>query len=374
MVDLRILHFLADGRVGGPQVRIVRVHEAMHERLGLPVETIVACPAAQPAGHFARPGMRHVEMAWNKPTAERPLRSGVAWLFSGIRKDVVSCRKIMRDFPGALVHVNGAILLAAALAAILEKRSWLWHLNDTSVPRLLAILVRAMLAAGTGKVIAASKAVVAYYRLPETTEVVYPPVEALDGHDKFTLNASPARLGVMANLSPGKGIEHVIEAFAIAHRKNPDMRLLIAGRILDNKRWYFESLRRLAKQHGVDNKVEFCGFVAEPLQWIRNLDLFLFSSHAEAAGLALIEAMACGLPVVSAEIPATREILGGCGVLTPLGDANAMAEAVCTLMADDETRRSLSRRAAERGRSVFSADVIAQQYRRIYSGMSEGGA
>ena len=278
----------------------------------------------------------------------------------------------MRQFPGTIVHINGAILLAAALAAILEKRIWVWHLNDTSVPRFLALIVRVLLAAGNGKTIAASRAVVSYYRLSEFTEVVYPPVEVAGVRDRAHLDLTDICLGVMANLSPGKGVEHVIEAFALAYVKNPHLRLLIAGRVLENKKWYFEAMQQRIRELGIADRVEFSGFVSAPLEWMKNLDLFLFSSYAEAAPVALIEALACGLPVISGDIPPTREILGGCGVLIPLRDAEAMAHAILELVGNNDIRSALARQAAERGRDVFSVDAIAGQYCRIYSDLLKG--
>ena len=210
---MHILHFLADGRVGGPQVRIVRVHEAMLQ-LDTPIETIVACPPTQPDGYFDRQGMQHVLVQWHKPRAEQPLLSGLGWLFSGLWKDVSACRKIIRQYPRALAYVNGAILLAAAIAAVLEKAAWVWHLNDTSVPRFLALVVRAVLYWGKGRPIAASNSVVKYYRLPANSSVLYPPVQVMQRQDAKQNLVN--YLGVMANLSPGKGIENVIEAFALA--------------------------------------------------------------------------------------------------------------------------------------------------------------
>ncbi len=364
-----VLHFLADGRVGGPQVRVVRVHLGMNSVVDGVVETIVACPLTQPSAHFDRQGMRHVEMLWNKPKAEYPLRSGLEWLFSGLWKDVAASRKIMRGVPAAIVHVNGAILLAAVVAAILEKRLWVWHLNDTSVPRFLALIVRALLWIGGGRPLAASQAVVAYYHLPVSTEICYPPVPLPKVRSPHALDATPIKLGVMANLSPGKGVENVIEAFAVAYRRNTNLSLLIAGRVLENKRWYFEALQQRIVALGLEGKVVFSGFVSEPLAWMSELDVFLFASFAEAAPVAVIEALACGLPIVCGDIPPTREILGGCGLLTPLGDSQAMADAICKIVENESVRENLSAQAYERARLVFSVEVIARQYCQFYTSL-----
>lgn len=369
--QLKVLHFLADGRVGGPQVRIVRIHAAMND-IGCKIETSVACPLPQPVDYFVRPEMRHVLIEWHKPSADRPLRSGVTWLFSGLWKDLVVCRKILRQFSDAVVHVNGAILLSAAIASALEHRAWVWHLNDTSAPRFLALAVRALLFIGRGQPVASSGAVVNYYGLSGKTKILYPPVVSSVTKDHVDYPIGGIKLGVMANLSPGKGIEDIIEAFAIAQKTRPDIRLLIAGRVLENKRWYFEAMQQRVRELGIADKVEFSGFVSDPLAWMHGIDLFVFSSYSEAAGLSLIEAMASGLPIILADVPATREILGGCGVLTPLGDVRAMAHAIVELVENPELRRVLGEKASSRGGSVFSIDAIARKHCELYSKLLRG--
>lgn len=370
-VQFRVLHFLADGRVGGPQVRIVRIHAAMNN-IGCPAETIVVSPATQPENFFNRAGMQHVEMTWHKPVRERPFFSGMKWLFSGIWRDVASSCKLIKQFDRAIPHVNGAIMLPVALAAALERKPWVWHLNDTSVPRFFALVVRVLLFVGGGEPVASSEAVVSYYGLSGKTRILYPPAGAAVIHEYGDSPRDCIKLGVMANLSPGKGIEDVIEAFAIAQEKKPDIRLLIAGRVLENKRWYFEAMQQRVIELKIADKVEFCGFVSDPLAWMNGINIFVFSSYSEAAGLALIEAMASGLSIILADVPATREILGGCGVLTPLGNAGAMADAIVELAGNAQLQRELGEKAALRGRSVFSASVIAQQYCEIYSELLRG--
>lgn len=371
MTQLKVLHFLADGRVGGPQVRIVRIHAAMNN-IGCPVETIVVSPATQPENFFNSAGMQHVEMTWHKPVRERPFSSGMKWFFSGIWRDVASSRKLIAQFKGAVPHINGAIMLPVAIAASLGKEPWAWHFNDTSVPRFLALIVKFILYVGGGMPVASSHAVVSYYGLPDNTRVLYPPVGSVTAKACIDGRGDVVRIGMMANLSPGKGIEDVIEAFAIAQKERQDIRLLIAGRVLENKRWYFESMQQRVIELGIADKVEFCGFVSDPLTWMSSIDIFVFSSYSEAAGLALIEAMASGLPVVLADVPATREILGGCGILTPLGDADAMADAIVELAGNPALRRELGEKAEKRGRSVFSAGAIARQYCEIYSEILRG--
>ncbi|RMG21043.1 MAG: glycosyltransferase family 1 protein [Methanobacteriota archaeon] len=368
--NMEILHFLADGRVGGPHVRIARVHEGM-QSANRKITTVVACPPIQPPYFFESRGIEHKEFIWHKPMRESPILSGMRWLTRGMLADVASCRSLIRQHRGALIHINGAILIAAAIAAALERVPWIWHLNDVTVPRILVPLVRLLLLLGKGRAIATSRAVIHHYQLPESTPIVYPPVP-LENVVRPSVESSFFRIGTMANLSPGKGIEDIIRAFALVHPTHPQMSLCIAGRVLSNKGWYYEELQKLAETLNVADRVEFLGFVEDPLKWLRSLDLFLFASRYESASVALIEAMACELPIICMDIPATREILGDCGKLVPLGDVRAMAGAIQEIVANQEQRQRMGTAAAERVKERFSDTVVAHQYFKIYSELTGG--
>ncbi|NNM83367.1 MAG: glycosyltransferase family 4 protein [Burkholderiales bacterium] len=314
--------------------------------------------------------MNHVRIQWHKPVREKPISSGFKWLLSGLWQDVAASRRLIRRHGDAIPHINGAIMLPVAIAAALEGRPWIWHLNDTTVPRFLAHFVKFLVRAGHGKPVAASRSVVEYYDLPDSSDIAYPPASIPE--DAPVRGGEVRRIGVMANISPGKGIEDVIEAFAIVWKKRNELKLVIGGRILENKRWYYESLKQQSRDLGIESAVIFDGFVENPVRWMEEIDLFMFSSHFEAAPVALIEALASGLPIVSGEIPPTREILGGCGVLTPLGDAEAMAGEVLRLIGDNAARAELSAKARKRAGEVFSLEAISRKYCEIYSGLKKG--
>jgi glycosyltransferase involved in cell wall biosynthesis len=99
----------------------------------------------------------------------------------------------------------------------------------------------------------------------------------------------------------------------------------------------------------------------------RAADFYVQTSHREAAGYSLVEAMACGTPPIVTDIPATRHIVGHAGTLTPVGDAAAMAQAIVTMANRD--RASL--RAATRARFEYALtfDVIGRQLRAAYESL-----
>jgi len=361
---IKVLHFLMDGRVGGAQVRIVRVHSCfIAESNG--IETTVSCPPVAPANFFSSCGIPFVEFNWNKPSLERPLFSGLRWLAIGLARDIGKIRRVIDKVQPDVVHVNGAILLAAVIGARLSGVSIIWHLNDTTVPRFYAVAVRLL-----GKLlgvtfITASHAVIEFYKLDAGTQVVYPPGPDIVEKGSYEIN-NPPKIGVLSNISPGKGVETAIAAFAGLRRSFPHARLQIAGRILVNKRWYFEELQRLSESLGIEDGVDFLGFIEDTDSWIKSIDLLAFPSEFEAAPVAVIEAMTSGVPVVACDIPPTREVLGGAGLLIPVKDSLAMADAMKCMLEDDVLRAACVAKGLARYREVFSIDMIAGQYEKLY--------
>ena len=328
--------------------------------------TIVACPTVLPDQFYSHPGISHVRIFWRKPKLEKPVSTGLEWFFVGLWKDVINSYLVIKKARPSIVHVNGAVLLPAVIAAFLFQVPIVWHFNDTTVPGLFAKTMRVVASSCKAQTIAASRAVVKYYSLSDNTPVIYPPAPTIDVKGLCDQELI-TRIGVMANLSPGKGLEYVIEAFSIVVKKRPNLSLEIAGRILTNKRWYYELLLGLVETLGFTDEVIFAGYVKDVQSWFQTLGLFVFSSESEAAPVAVIESMASGVPVVAADIPATREILGDCGLLTPLKNVPALARAIERMIDDPQLRRIFRRRGLERARLVFSPTTIGERYLEIYS-------
>jgi len=123
------------------------------------------------------------------------------------------------------------------------------------------------------------------------------------------------------------------------------------------------SLRDFAEAEGVGEKVIMPGETANPAPYYRSSDLFVLSSDREGFGNVIVEAMCCGLPVVSTNCKyGPSEILenGRWGRLVPVGDADALAKAMEEALSAEHDRDALKRRAAE-----FEPERIADQFERL---------
>ena len=177
-------------------------------------------------------------------------------------------------------------------------------------------------------------------------------------HPWFADGEPPVILSV-GREAPMKDHPTLVEAFGLA-RREVDSRLVILGKLSAP---YRARLRSLARGHGVEGDLGFVDFDENPYRYMRRAGLLALSSRWEGLPTVILEALACGTPVVSTDAPyGPREILGGWGDLPPVGDAPALARAlVATLRGERPTEEALRARAAD-----FSIEKATDAYLELF--------
>ena len=167
--------------------------------------------------------------------------------------------------------------------------------------------------------------------------------------------------------APSKDYPTLVEAFGRA-RREVDSRLVLLGRLSAP---YRARLKSLARSHGVEEDLGFVDFDENPYRYMRRAGLLALSSRSEGLPAVILEALACGTPVVSTDAPyGPREILGRWGDLPPVGDAPALAQAlVATLRGARPTAEALRARAAD-----FSLEKAADAYLALFEKLVRGRA
>lgn len=169
------------------------------------------------------------------------------------------------------------------------------------------------------------------------------------GVDITSFRCSPERrfdnddivIGAAKNLGHGYGLDLLLKGFRAILDELPEARIRIAG--------YgpaFDDLTNLARSLGIADKAEFLGHVkqADMPEFLNSIDILAVPSRSEAFGVASVEAMACGVPVVASSVGGNIEVLdsGKCGVLVEPESVDKLSNAIVKLALDGEKRRRLS--------------------------------
>lgn len=196
---------------------------------------------------------------------------------------------------------------------------------------------------------------------PEPAEVSAALGTAPD-HAWYTERDGVRLICCVANVTPRKAQGTIIESLPAVIARVGDVRLVLVGRIDDEE--FARQLLARAEALGVRQRVSLAGYQDSPLPFIAHADVFALSSTIEGFSMVLVEALACGVPVVSTDCPAgPREVLedGRSGLLVPVGDHVAMAEAIGRVMTDRDLRARLVAAGRERARA-FTPKAVAEAY------------
>ena len=165
----------------------------------------------------------------------------------------------------------------------------------------------------------------------------------------------------VSNLRKVKRVMDVIEVFDRIQKKVPS-KLIIVGEGPER-----EASENLCIEKGIEEKVLFVGNSNEVDKILCFTDLFILPSEKESFGLAALEAMACGVPVISSNTGGLPEvnIQGVSGFLSQVGDVDEMAANALKILASDETLASFKKKAIEAA-MVYDTKKIVPMYERLY--------
>ncbi len=178
-------------------------------------------------------------------------------------------------------------------------------------------------------------------------------------------------IGVVATLRSWKGHKYLVEAFAALQDKRS--RLLMVGDGPGN-----ENLRRQVAELGISDRVQMPGNQADVVPWLRALDLFILPSYAnEGVPQAIMQAQACGIPVISTAVGSINEIVAheGTGLLVEPRDAVGLSEAIVRLRNDPSLRVRLAGAALAQAQARYPAAIMIDRMQDIFSSvMAQGSA
>ncbi len=190
------------------------------------------------------------------------------------------------------------------------------------------------------------------------------------GRQAFGFSPRDVVLGYTGRLSPEKGLVHLIDACGLLKRAGVPVRLLLVGEGPQR-----EALQQRAASEGLEQEVVFAGFLPDIERVLRAMDVFVLPSLTEGTPLALLEAMAAGLPSVAAAVGGVPDVIehGRNGLLVRPGSADEIVHAVTRLLRDRLLLERLSREARETITREYDVTVWTGRVEREYDRLVRRG-
>jgi glycosyltransferase involved in cell wall biosynthesis len=210
---------------------------------------------------------------------------------------------------------------------------------------------------------------------PERCKVIYNPiVPPCELPGKRVLGDVP-RLGMLGMLQEWKGQHVFVEALSLLKRRGMVFHASIAGTEPFGARGYEQRLRQMVRDFGLEEMVSFVGFVSKPYDYLTQLDVAVHASiEPEPLGRVVVEAMLVGTAVVATNGGGIPELVEHekTGLLVPMGDSHAMAQAIGRLLQDNELRQRLVQAAQPRAREMFDPAKHVREVMGVYVKLLKG--
>ncbi|MBM3474817.1 MAG: glycosyltransferase family 4 protein [Armatimonadetes bacterium] len=192
-------------------------------------------------------------------------------------------------------------------------------------------------------------------------------------------HALRARLGLgpdtllvvgVGSLTPRKAYHHALEAVSeVRKRQKAEVHLILCGDGPER-----DNLLSRAEALGLPDRLHLLGWVDNVAEVLVGCDIFIHPALDESFGLVLVEAAAAGIPVLVTHVGGLPEVIeeGVTGLLVEPGSADALASALCELVADPERGKQLSRRGRERAERLYGLETCNEAYVTLYEALLSG--
>lgn len=281
-----------------------------------------------------------------------------------------------------LAHLYGSAIYAslAGMALSIPVVSVLHGHTDVAGAERLASLKSTIVRRGSRKVVFVSQRLQEHLqprlRLADSQGTVIPngvdtdvfrPDRDRSLRAELAVPQEAALIGAVGNVREPKAYEVLLRAAHVLLGHSQRFHLVIAG---DCANALGEKLRHLSRDLGIAQHVTFLGLRSDVARILNNLDVFVLSSHTEGFSIACIEAMACGVPVVSTRSGGPEQILEGeAGMLVPTGDPGSLALAIERVLSSKDLSATLTARATQRVHDRYSLKAMLARYEALLEGV-----
>ncbi|CQR74719.1 Capsular glucan synthase [Sporomusa ovata DSM 2662] len=174
-------------------------------------------------------------------------------------------------------------------------------------------------------------------------------------------------VGFVGRLTRDKGIYELAEAFEILKEKFPNLYLLLLGNFENGDSISEKTREKIVR----DQRIIDLGFIANPVPYYQLMSLLILPTYREGFGNVLLEAGAIGIPVVASRVTGCVDVVvdGETGLLVPVGDSTALANAVAMLLTNTALAALMGQKARQRIEHLYKNEVVWENLDKFYKGL-----
>jgi glycosyltransferase involved in cell wall biosynthesis len=377
---MRVLAAIHGPVYGGAQAQLIRLRRPLADR---GVEVVALVPPGTGAERLREGGVETVTMPIHRLRATPDPRVQAPFVAS-LPREIGAIRRLVRDLDIDVVQAHGPTNPHAALAADREQRAVVWQIYDTVAPMWLRRLTMPMVVRVADAIttwgMGLARSHPGTLRLGDRHIAVFPPVDAGEFEADGRREAARRELGVpdgavaignIGNLNPTKGHDKLVRAVAMVREQRPEAVVRIMGAHSPPHAAYEEGVRREAAERGlVDPVLRILDPGQRVPELLPGIDVFAMSSVPRSEGIptVLLEAMACGLPVVTTDVGAVRELVehGVTGFIVPPERPAELAAALLELVRDPGLRARMGAEGRRQARDRYGLERNADLHARAY--------
>jgi glycosyltransferase involved in cell wall biosynthesis len=176
-------------------------------------------------------------------------------------------------------------------------------------------------------------------------------------------------IGNLGRMTPWKGQHYLIEAFASIAGDNPNVTLLLIGSPVFDNDSYQRRLLKTVADLGLEGRVKLPGYRHDTANVLAAMDIFAFTSvEKDTSPLALLSAMASGLPIVSFDIAGARELMADDNqfLVVPVADVARLSDALASVVANENLREFLATAARKQAVSEFDVEIYRERIEQVF--------
>jgi glycosyltransferase involved in cell wall biosynthesis len=367
---IHVLNIDEEGRFGGPERRIVNV---AHELKKIGVYTTILMPTIQSENfenYALNKNVSYIKIDITRLTLENFFLLRYVLRFF---KELIMIRNHIKKVSPDIVHINGAYQFKSLIAALFSKKRIVWHLNNESAHPTVKFVFSFLKFFNCSFIVSSDRT--KEFFIPKINNKrlvskIIPPVLTSEILPKknYRLVSKNITIGTLTNISPQKDILTFVKSAHEISKKYPNAKFLIAGPLHKSQRSYYKKILTEINKLNMNDKIKFVGFTKNINNFLKSIDIFVCTSAWEAGPIAVWEALAAGLPVVSTNVGSTAIFLEKkkCGYVANVQDYRSISLFVVKLIENLKLREKFGKNARKVACDHLSVNISALLHKKHY--------